>query len=147
MPPPPGGPGPPSLFPSLAMLEGQGWSHGVRVPFDEQKQSLHAGCRLLWEGAAAAGRVALAPIIPVHIHSSRTCLLHWGLASVGEFRVASPSGGLPGEGDSEQMAKGLHELLGPLERSLPKPRAIWKAPGDMEMAPRWRWGNLSLCRV
>lgn len=135
---PPGGPGPPSPFPRLAMLEGLGWSQGVRV------QSLHAGCRLLWEVTAAAGPVACAPIIPLLFHLSRTCLLHWGLVSIGEFRVASPSGGLPRERDSEQMGKGLHELLGPLGRSPPKPGDIWKAPGGMEMAHRWRWGRLSL---
>lgn len=84
-----------------------------------------------WEVTVAQSQVALAwSIIDSLTHSFTQPMPpalgycpHRGVQKWPHHLVASL-----GKQIQEQMGKGLHELLGPLERSLLKPRHVWKAP-------------------
>lgn len=91
------------------------------------------GCRGKGRGCRSVA-LACSSFIHALIHSSFCTgfflfvFLFFFFKPMGHSVVVLPSGSFFGKTDPEQMGKGLHERLGPLERSLPKPRDIRKLP-------------------
>lgn len=120
---------------------------GVGVPFDKWKQPpRRVQAAVGSDCSSRPGGVSLFhhSLAQSFIHLGHACctevLGHSGVQS-GFSLWWPPWGDKP-----EYTGKGLHELLGPLESSLPQPRVVWEAP-----AGTWRWlaggdGTASLWR-